>query len=75
MTTRQHVSVQSYNPTIAAYDHRWTEIYRKPLNEIEGMAYGVREDFQNGKIMLGGFVGNQCAEPVSSRVCFWSLVE
>jgi hypothetical protein len=39
------------------------------------MAYGVREDFLNGKFMLGGWTGNQCPDPASSAVCFWSLVE
>jgi len=91
MTNRQHVSAEqleqsnqifehsecsnSYDPLIAAYDFRWNELFRKPLSQIEGMAYGVREDFLNGRVMLGGFVGNQCPDPASARVCFWALVE
>lgn len=64
-----------YDPLIAAYDFRWNELFRKPLSKVEGMAYGVREDFLNGKVMLGGFVGNQCPDAASSNVCFWALVE
>lgn len=88
MTTSQHVSAEqlehskeifehskTYDPLIAAYDSRWNEIFRKPLSKVEGMAYGVREDFLAGKYMLGGFVGNQCPDSTSSNVCFWVLVE
>jgi len=95
MTNRQHVSAEqleqsnqifehsecsnSYDPLIAAYDFRWNELFRKPLSQIEGMAYGVREDFLDRKYLRwsGGkpFAGNQCPDPASARVCFWALVE
>jgi hypothetical protein len=65
----------TYDPLIAAYDFQWNILFTKPLSQIEGMAYGVREDFLNGKFMLGGWTGNQCPDPASSAVCFWSLVE
>jgi len=91
MTIRQHVSAEqleqsnqifehsecsdSYDPLIAAYDWRWGLLFTKPLSQIEGMAYGVREDLLTGKTMPGAIIGNQCPDPASARVCFWSLAE
>lgn len=66
---------EQYDPTISACDFRFNEIFRKPLSQIEGMAYGVRADFLNGKFLPGGFTGNQCPDPASSAVCFWVLAE
>jgi hypothetical protein len=65
----------TYDPSIAAHDFQWNTLFIKPLSQIEGMAVGVREEFQSGKFMPGGFRGNQCPDPASSAVCFWSLVE
>ena len=49
------------------------------LYQIEGMAIGVREDFLKHahNRFHGGrpFAGNLCPDPVSARVCFWSLAE
>jgi len=72
MTTRHFVA---YDPLITAYDFRWEPLFTKPLSQIEGIAYGVAQDFLEGKFMPGGFTGNQCPDSASSAVCFWSLVE
>jgi hypothetical protein len=61
------------NPTIGAYDFRWNKLYSKPLDQIDGMACGVREDFASGKYNVGGFAGNLCSSPASDKVCFWVL--
>ena len=37
------------NPIVQAYDFQWKLLFAKPLNEIQGMAYGVREDISSGK--------------------------
>lgn len=65
----------SYDPLIAAYDFRWNKLFTKPLSQIEGMAYGVREDLLTGKYMPGAIIGNQCPAISSTRVCFWVFVE
>ena len=91
MTTSQHVSVEnfehsnpvfehskcsdSFDPTIAAYDYRWNKLFVKPLSQVEGMAYGVREDLLSGKYMPGAIIGNQCPAISSTRVCFWVFVD
>ena len=36
------------NPIIIAFDRNWNELFRNHLNQIEGMAYGVREDYESG---------------------------
>jgi hypothetical protein len=68
-----------HDPLIAAYDFRWGLLFTKPLSQIEGMAIGVREDFLKHahNRFRGGrpFAGNLCPDPVSARVCFWSLAE
>ena len=91
MTTSQHVSVEnfehsnpvfehskcsdSFDPLITAYDYRWNKLFVKPLSQIEGMAYGVREDLLTGKYMPGAIIGNQCPAISSTRVCFWVFVD
>jgi hypothetical protein len=65
----------SYDPLIAAYDFRWNKLFTKPLSQIEGMAYGVREDLLTGKCMPGAIIGNQCPAISSTRVCFWVFVD
>ena len=69
----------SFDPLITAYDWRWGLLFTKPLSQIEGMAIGVREDFLKHahNRFYGGrpFAGNQCPDPASARVCFWSLAE
>ena len=65
----------SFDPLIAAYDYRWNKLFTKPLSQIEGMAWGVREDLLTGKCMPGAIIGNQCPAISSTRVCFWVFVE
>jgi hypothetical protein len=36
------------NPIIIALDRKWREIYRAPLNQIDGMAGAVRNDYEAG---------------------------
>jgi len=36
------------NPIIIAFDRNWREIYRAPLNQIDGMAGAVRNDYEAG---------------------------
>lgn len=64
----------TYDPSIAAHDFQWNILFIKSLSQIEGMAVGVREEFQSGNFMPGGFRANLCPDPASSAVCFWSLV-
>jgi hypothetical protein len=46
------------NPIIIALDRKWREIYRAPLNQIDGMAGAVRNDYEAGhrgiRINFGG---------------------
>lgn len=69
--TQQPASVA--NPIIIAFDRSWNELFRKPLNEIDGMAYGVREDYESG---YRGIKINWCAsrstDPIVQRICAWS---
>ena len=44
--THQPTSVA--NPIIIAFDRNWNELFRNHLNQIEGMAYGVRDDYESG---------------------------
>lgn len=41
-------SAVAHNPTIIAFDRNWRELYREELRLIDGMAYGVREDYESG---------------------------
>jgi hypothetical protein len=36
------------NPIIIALDRNWNEIYRAPLNQLDGMAGAVRNDYEAG---------------------------
>lgn len=60
-----------HNPIVIALGRDYKPV-RIPmyLSEVVGMAYGVREDIQNGKI---GLIGNQCT--TSTNVYFWDVVE
>ena len=69
--THQPASVA--NPIIIAFDRNWNELFRKPLSQIEGMAYGVREDYENG---YRGIKTNWCVsrstDPTTKRIHAWS---
>lgn len=53
---------------VTSYDVFWRVIAENvPLDQVQGMAYGVREDAISGKRL--GIVGNQCA----GRVGYWEI--
>ena len=74
-----HQPTKKCDPIIIAFDRNWNELYRKPLSQIEGMAYGTREDYENG---YRGIKHNWCigtpassASPASTpRVFAWSVL-
>ena len=60
------------NPIIIAFDRNWNELFRKPLSQIDGMAYGVREDYESG---YRGIKHNWCASnstDTTKRIHAWS---
>ena len=57
------------NPIIIAFGRNWEELYRAPLSQIQGMAYGVREDYESG---YRGIKHNWCTAKTSERVHAWS---
>jgi len=57
------------NPIIIAFDRKWKELYRAPLSQIQGMAYGVREDYENG---FRGIKHNWCPSADSQKVHAWA---
>jgi hypothetical protein len=40
------------DPLINAYGRNWEILFTKPLSQIEGMAWGVREDYENGNTSI-----------------------
>jgi hypothetical protein len=68
-----HSATSVANPTIIAFDRQWNELFRMPLSQIEGMAYGVREDYENG---YRGIKHNWCigksADTTAQRIHAWS---
>jgi hypothetical protein len=57
------------NPIIIAFDRKWNELYRAPLSQIQGMAYGVREDYESG---FRGIKHNWCTTQTSEKVHAWA---
>ena len=57
------------NPIIIAFDRNWRELFRKNLNEIDCMAYGVRDDYESG---YRGIKINQAPSRTTHRVAYWS---
>lgn len=57
------------NPIIIAFGRNWEELYRAPLSQIQGMAYGVREDYESG---YRGIKHNWCTADKSAKVFAWS---
>jgi hypothetical protein len=51
-----------HNPMIIACDRNWDEVYRAPLDQIKGMAYGPRQDYESG---YRGIKYNQCISDAS----------
>jgi hypothetical protein len=57
------------NPIIIAFGRNWEELYRAPLSQIQGMAYGTREDYESG---YRGIKHNWCTSAGSVKVHAWS---
>lgn len=57
------------DPIIIAFGRNWEELYRAPLSKIQGMAYGVREDYESG---YRGIKHNWCTAATSEKVYAWS---
>lgn len=58
--------------TVTAYGLGFRVIFEnKPLDEVKGMAYGVREDAESGKRI--GLVPNQCTSKDSEKVLYWEI--
>ena len=64
-----HTPAAKHDPIIIAFGLGWVELYRAPLSRIEGMAYGVREDYESG---YRGIKHNWCTAKTSERVHAWS---
>lgn len=57
---------------VTAYDRMHRVVFaNKPVEEVVGMAYGVREDALSGK--RRGLVGNQCTAPESRGIYWWEI--
>ena len=61
------------NPVVQAYDFKWGLLFEKPLDQIEGMANGVREDIETGYMKPGGFRGNLCVDSAHTPICYWRV--
>lgn len=48
-------------PKVIGYGLGFRVLFELPLDQVQGMAYGVREDIQNGK---RGLIANWCNGPV-----------
>lgn len=57
------------DPVIIAFGLGWVELYRAPLSQIKGMAYGVREDYESG---YRGIRSNWCTSDDSKQVHAWA---
>ena len=62
-------STQPRNPIIIAFDRKWNELFRTNLSKIDCMAYGTREDYENG---YRGIKHNWCTADTSVKVYAWS---
>lgn len=64
-----HQPTTKRDPMIIAFGLGWKELYRAPLSKIQGMAYGVREDYESG---YRGIKTNWCTSPESDKVHAWA---
>lgn len=57
---------------VTAYGLNYSIIFSdRPLDKVQGMAYGVREDAITGR--RRGIVTNQCSHPDSREVYMWEI--
>ena len=61
--------LQRLNPTVIAFDRNWNELFRAPLQAIDCMAWGVRDDYENG---YRGIKINQAPSRTTHRIAYWS---
>jgi hypothetical protein len=54
------------NPMVTCYGLGWVVLAVLPLDQVVGMAWGVREDIQRGKV---GLIVNQC----NGKVTWWEV--
>lgn len=57
------------NPIIIAFDRQWRELFRAPLQSIDCMAYGTRDDYESG---YRGIRINQAPSRTTHKVAYWS---
>ena len=57
------------NPIIIAFDRQWRELFRAPLQSIDCMAYGVRDDYESG---YRGIKINMAQSRTTHRIAYWS---
>ena len=57
------------NPIIIAFDRNWKELFRAPLMTIDCMAWGTREDYENG---YRGIKINQAQSRTTHRIAYWA---
>lgn len=62
-------STQPRNPIIIAFDRKWNELFRTNLSKIDCMAYGTREDYENG---YRGIKINQAQSRTTHGIAWWS---
>ena len=64
-----HAPAAKRNPVIIAFDRKWNEMFRLPLQSIDCMAYGTREDYENG---YRGIKINQAQSRTTHGIAWWS---
>lgn len=64
-----HQPTTPRNPIIIAFDRQWRELFRAPLMSIDCMAWGVREDYENG---YRGIKLNMATSRTTHRIHAWA---
>lgn len=64
----EHMSKVLHGVLVTAYDRRFNVLWHDTLSNVQGMAWGVREDILNGK---RGLIANWCTTP--SDVHMWEV--
>jgi len=58
---------------VTAYGLHYVVKWTKPLHQVQGMSYGVREDAISG--VRRGLVSNQCISDLSAGVYYWNIFD
>ena len=64
-----HQPTTPRNPIIIAFDRQWRELFRAPLMSIDCMAWGTREDYENG---YRGIKINQAQSRTTHGIAWWA---